>query len=167
AAAGEHDQPISREEILAHGLVSEEIYEECERVALALYERGVALSRERGLILVDTKYELGLIGDEVVLMDEIHTPDSSRYWVASEYESRLSSGKAQRMLDKENIRQWLIEERGYRGEGPPPEIPDELRLDLSTIYLEAYRQITGSLMPLRPGPVEERIATNLRSAGYL
>jgi phosphoribosylaminoimidazole-succinocarboxamide synthase len=167
AERGEHDAPISRDEIIGRGLVDEAVYAECERIALALYARGVEMAADRGLILVDTKYELGLVDGRVVLMDEIHTPDSSRYWVAEGYAARLAEGAPQRMLDKENIRQWLIQTHGYQGDGPPPAIPDAVRVDLAAIYLDAYRRITGEDLVLEGGPVAERIRRNLSAAGYL
>lgn len=167
AERGEHDLPISREAILERGLVAPDLYAEIERVALALYRRGVERAAERGLILVDTKYEFGLLGGTLVLMDEVHTQDSSRYWIAEGYEARLARGEAQRMLDKENIRQWLIQTHGYQGDGPPPEIPPEVRVDLAQSYVEAFERLTGQTFEGEVGPVAERIARNLEAAGLL
>ena len=166
AERGEHDAPISREEILRSNLVSEPVYEACEEAALKLFARGQEKAAERGLILVDTKYEFGLADGRVVLMDEIHTSDSSRYWIADGYEARFEAGEPQQMLDKENIRQWLLE-RGYQGEGEPPEIPEAVRADLAETYVAAYERITGQRFPLVPGPVEPRIRKNLVATGYL
>ncbi len=166
AERGSHDTPISREEILKQGLVAEPVYAEVEKAALALYQRGVALAAKQGLILVDTKYEFGLLEGRLVLMDEIHTPDSSRYWEAEGHAERFAAGEEQRMLDKENIRQWLIE-HGYQGDGTPPEIPPEVLADLAETYIEAFERITGTVFPLAVGPVAPRIRKNLRATGYL
>jgi phosphoribosylaminoimidazole-succinocarboxamide synthase len=139
---GEHDRPISREEILSEGLVSEALWEKVERIALALFARGSELVARQGLILVDTKYEFGLHGDELTLVDEIHTPDSSRFWYADGYDERLSQGENQRELDKEYLRRWLLE-RGYQGDGRAPEIPDEIRVEVAKRYITAFELITG------------------------
>jgi phosphoribosylaminoimidazole-succinocarboxamide synthase len=167
AAQGEHDEPISEEEILGKGLMNKGDWRRASEATLALFAEGQKWALSRGLILVDTKYEFGKSGDEIVLIDEIHTPDSSRYWIASEYEGRYQRGEEQKMLDKENIRQWLIKERGFSGHGEAPEIPDAVRVDLAEKYLAAYEQITGE--PLRPkaSPVLGRIEKNLRDKGYL
>ncbi|MDF1563841.1 MAG: phosphoribosylaminoimidazolesuccinocarboxamide synthase [Deltaproteobacteria bacterium] len=167
AERGEHDLPISREEILSRGLVDEALYAEAESVALKLFARGVELAAKRGLILVDTKYEFGLLDGKVVLMDEIHTPDSSRYWVAEGYAERFEAGEAQQMLDKENIRQWLIQTHGYKGDGPIPEIPAEVRADLAQKYVTAYETLTGRSFDAKPGNVHARIEKNLAEAGLL
>ncbi|RMG18663.1 MAG: phosphoribosylaminoimidazolesuccinocarboxamide synthase [Deltaproteobacteria bacterium] len=166
AERGEHDRPIRREEILRTNLVPEAVYESCERAALALFARGQEIAAERGLILVDTKYEFGLADGRVVLMDEIHTSDSSRYWIADTYEERFEAGEDPQMLDKENIRQWLLQ-RGYQGDGTPPPIPDEVRADLAETYVAAFERITGQRFPLTVGPVEPRIRKNLVATGYL
>ncbi|MFZ5472086.1 MAG: phosphoribosylaminoimidazolesuccinocarboxamide synthase [Myxococcota bacterium] len=167
AEYGAHDEPISEKEIVARGLLSERDLAEAKEAALALFSEGQKWARSRGLLLVDTKYELGKAGDELVLIDEIHTPDSSRYWVADEYEARLARGEEQRMLDKENIRQWLIRERGFFGQGKPPPIPDEVRVELAEKYLAAYERITGEALTLKVGEVSARIEKNLRAKGYL
>jgi len=159
AAQGEHDEPISEKAILAKGLMAERDWRRASE--------GQKWALSRRLILVDTKYEFAKSGDEIVLIDEIHTPDSSRYWIASEYEARFQRGEDQKMLDKENIRQWLIKERGFSGHGEAPAIPDEVRVDLAEKYLAAFEQITGE--PFRPkaSPVLGRIEKNLRARGYL
>ena len=107
-----------------------------------------------------------MIDGELILVDEVHTPDSSRYWIAVEYETRFAKGESQKMLDKENIRQWLLE-RGYSGDGEPPEITDEIRIKLSQRYIELYTQLTGKTFESTIGSVEERILNNLKRAGYL
>src|SRR5713101_2119967 len=166
-AQGEHDEPISEREILAKGLIKERDWRRASEATLALFAEGQKWALSRGLILVDTKYEFGKSGEEIVLIDEIHTPDSSRYWIASEYEGRFQRGEDQKMLDKENIRQWLIKERGFSGHGEAPAIPDPVRVDLAEKYLAAFEQITGE--PFRPkaSAVLGRIEKNLRAKGYL
>ncbi|KFE59818.1 phosphoribosylaminoimidazolesuccinocarboxamide synthase [Hyalangium minutum] len=167
AQYGQHDEPISEAEILSRGLASPRDWARLTEAAKALFAEGQKWARTRGLILVDTKYEFGKVGDDLYVIDEIHTPDSSRYWVADEYEARFTKGEDQRMLDKENIRQWLIRERNFQGHGTPPVIPDEVRVDLATKYLTAYERITGTELKLEPGDVHARIEKNLRAAGYL
>lgn len=142
AEIGLHDEPISRREILKRGLVTEPLLDRAYEIALALFQRGEELAAKRGLILVDTKYEMGLVDGELVVIDEIHTADSSRYWIADAFEERFKAGKPQAMLDKENIRQWLINQ-GYMGEGTPPVIPDEVRLDLAETYAKLHAQLLG------------------------
>ena len=167
AQYGQHDEPISEAELLARGLASPRDWARLTEAARALFEEGQKWARTRGLILVDTKYEFGKVGDELYVIDEIHTPDSSRYWVADEYAARFAKGEDQQMLDKENIRQWLIRERNFSGQGVPPPIPDEVRVDLAQKYLAAYERITGTALKLEPGDVHARIEKNLRAAGYL
>ncbi len=164
---GAHDEPISEKEILARGLVNERDWRRACEAALGLFEEGQKWAASRGLILVDTKYEFGKQGDELYVIDEIHTPDCSRYWIAEEYERRFTAGEDQRMLDKENIRQWLIKEAGFQGHGEPPQIPDDVRVDLATKYITAYEQITGEELRLTVGDPAERIERNLRARGFL
>jgi phosphoribosylaminoimidazole-succinocarboxamide synthase len=142
AEVGIHDEPISQRKIVEDQMVSQALMDEAARAALLLFARGEELAAERGLILVDTKYEFGMIDGQLVVIDEIHTADSSRYWLADEYEARFQAGEQQRMLDKENIRQWLIGE-GYQGEGPPPPIPDDIRLDLAEKYATLHARLLG------------------------
>ncbi len=139
-----HDEDISREEILARGLVAPEIYEKMEAYTRALFERGTQMAAARGLILVDTKYEFGLRNGEVILIDEIHTPDSSRYFYAEGYEERQAKGEAQKQLSKEFVRQWLIE-NGFQGlDGQQmPNMPDDFVQTISERYIELYERITG------------------------
>ena len=139
-----HDEDISREEILSQGIVEEEIYIQLENITRKLFERGTQMAAERGLILVDTKYEFGLLDGKVVLIDEIHTPDSSRYFYADGYEERQAKGLAQRQLSKEFVRQWLIE-NGFQGlEGQEmPNMPDSFVQTISERYIELYEKITG------------------------
>lgn len=142
---GEHDEDISREDILKKGIVSEEDYLVLEDYTRKLFERGTKIAKERGLILVDTKYEFGKTKDgKIVLIDEIHTPDSSRYFYADGYEERQQKGEAQKQLSKEFVRQWLIA-NGFQGkEGQQiPEMSDEKIEEISNRYIELYEQITG------------------------
>jgi len=140
---GEHDRPLPREELLAAGIVDGGLWERIEAAALHLYRRGVELAARSGLILVDTKYEFGTVGGELLLADEVHTPDSSRYWYADEYAERFAEGRPQRQLDKEFLRAWLMQ-RGYMGDGVPPEIPEEVREELGGRYRAAFRLLTGA-----------------------
>jgi phosphoribosylaminoimidazole-succinocarboxamide synthase len=139
-----HDEDISREDILAKGIVPEHIYLQMEKYTRALFQRGTEMAAERGLILVDTKYEFGIRNGEVILIDEIHTPDSSRYFYAEGYEDRQKNGEPQKQLSKEFVRQWLIE-NGFQGlEGQQmPFMPDEFVNTITDRYIELYEQITG------------------------
>lgn len=156
-AVGQHDVPCSIASLQAKGVATRRQLEEVQERALALFALGSRAARERGLLLVDTKYEFGVIEDEIVLIDEVHTADSSRYWVASSYEERLSAGLAPEMLDKERLRRWLREERNFVGEGPPPSLPDEVRVDLASFYWSLTETITGRDFRPDTGPVTERI----------
>lgn len=139
-----HDEDISREEIISSGLIPEKEYEELERITLALFERGRDIAKERGLILVDTKYEFGKIGDTIYLIDEIHTPDSSRYFYLDGYEDRQKKGEAQKQLSKEFVREWLMD-NGFQGKDGQemPEITDEIAAQISERYIELYEVVTG------------------------
>jgi phosphoribosylaminoimidazole-succinocarboxamide synthase len=166
AALGEHDAPISAAEIVRQGLVTEEVWRRVEQAALALFARGEVEASARGLILVDTKYEFGLRGDELLVMDEIHTPDSSRYWEAASHAERLAAGQPQVMLDKENIRQWLIE-RGFSGQGRPPALTDRVRLELARTYLDLLERLTGRSAELEAEDPGLRLRRNLVAAGLV
>tara|TARA_B100000508_G_scaffold114604_1_gene93463 strand:- start:11207 stop:12157 length:951 start_codon:yes stop_codon:yes gene_type:complete len=157
-----HDEDISREEILAQGIVEESVYKQLEEYTRALYQRGTEMAKKRGLILVDTKYEFGLRNGEVMLMDEIHTPDSSRYFYAEGYEERQEKGEPQKQLSKEFVRQWLIE-NGFQGlEGQKmPEIPNDFIELVTERYIELFEKITGeSFKKANVEDVEERIFKN-------
>ena len=161
AAQGDHDMNASREEIIAMGQVTAEQFDEAAKYAMALFAAGQAHCKHRGLILVDTKYEFGIHPDgHIVLIDEIHTPDSSRYWFEASYEERLAEGKAPESFDKEYLRRYLVEQ-GYRGEGPVPTIPDEVRMEAASRYIDACEAVMGT--PFEPNlePPQERIARNL------
>lgn len=162
AEAG-HDENISREEIIAQGLVSAEDYAKVEAYTRALFARGQEMAAEKGLILVDTKYEFGLLNGEVILIDEIHTPDSSRYFYAEGYEERFEKGEPQRQLSKEFVRQWLIE-NGFMGkEGQQvPEMTDEFVDSVSKRYIELYEHITGrKFEPAADADLTQRIEENV------
>lgn len=144
ADIGDHDENISREEILAKGLVPEKEYEIMEKYTLALFERGTEIAAKRGLILVDTKYEFGLHNGEVTLMDEIHTPDSSRYFYSEGYEEKFEKGEPQKQLSKEFVREWLLSNNFQGQEGQKlPEMTDEIVENISNRYIELYENITG------------------------
>lgn len=140
-----HDEDISREEIIKQGIVSQTHYEQLEKYTLALYKRGQEIANSMGLILVDTKYEFGLVGDTIYLMDEIHTPDSSRYFYLEGYDERQAKGEEQKQLSKEFVRRWLIE-NGFQGkEGQQvPEMSDVWVEEISNRYIELFEKVTGS-----------------------
>ena len=144
AEIGAHDEDISREQIISQGLVSEAEYAQLEKYALALFQRGQEIAAKQGLILVDTKYEFGKNGEQIILMDEVHTPDSSRYFYADEYVERFQAGLPQKQLSKEFVREWLIE-NGFQGkEGQQvPEMKDEVVAGITDRYIELYECITG------------------------
>lgn len=144
AEIGDHDEDISREEIIAKGLVPEREYEMLEKYALALFQRGTEIAARRGLILVDTKYEFGNLNGEILLMDEVHTPDSSRYFYSEGYEEKFAKGEPQRQLSKEFVREWLMA-NGFQGkEGQKvPEMTDEVVASITDRYCELYESIIG------------------------
>ncbi|MCY1722759.1 phosphoribosylaminoimidazolesuccinocarboxamide synthase [Prolixibacteraceae bacterium Z1-6] len=144
AKQGAHDENISREEIIKQGLVSEEDYVELERISLELFKRGSEIAKEMGLILVDTKYEFGKKDGQIYLIDEIHTPDSSRYFYADGYQERFEKGENQKQLSKEFVREWLMDNNFQGREGDIlPEIPEEFVTQISERYIELYETITG------------------------
>lgn len=162
-----HDENISREEIIAHGIVSKEDYETMERYTRALFARGTEIAAAKGLILVDTKYEFGKRDGKVILIDEIHTPDSSRYFYAEGYEERFEKGEAQRQLSKEFVRQWLIDHNFMGKAGQQvPEMTDEYCESVSQRYIELYEHITGEkFVPATDEDIAARIEKNV--AAYL
>jgi phosphoribosylaminoimidazole-succinocarboxamide synthase len=163
AAAGGHDMPLSAEEIIARGLLPAAQWHAVCELALALFARGRALARERGLILADTKYEFGLdAAGDIVLADEIHTPDSSRYWLADSYQERLAAGEPPESLDKDYLRSW-VRARCDPYRDPIPEIPREVILETARLYIDAFETITGESFTLPPAqPVLARIRANLK-----
>tara|TARA_Y100001935_G_C17308102_1_gene513777 strand:+ start:148 stop:978 length:831 start_codon:yes stop_codon:yes gene_type:complete len=159
AEYGLHDEPISRDKII-NDLVEDSVYSKAEEYALKLFEMGQDWANQNGLILVDTKYEFGIVDDELVVIDEIHTPDSSRYWIKDEYQSRYENNQKQKMLDKENIRHWLME-RGFSGEGSPPPLSDDIRVSLANSYFDLYYKLTGKEFNPEVGDVLSRLKNNL------
>jgi len=166
AAVGQHDQPLSAAEVVEQGLVSAPLWKQVSEAAFSLFRCGEEEARKQGLILVDTKYEFGLEGARLLVMDEIHTPDSSRYWELDSYEKLYEQGKSQRMLDKENIRQWLLE-RGFDGHGPAPALTEEVRLSLAQTYLDLQERLTGTRSELPREAPQQRLLSNLRKCGIL
>ncbi|WP_134088755.1 phosphoribosylaminoimidazolesuccinocarboxamide synthase [Olivibacter sp. XZL3] len=165
AAVG-HDEDISRAEILTQGIVSEEDYAQLEKYTYALFERGTEIAANQGLILVDTKYEFGKIGDQIILIDEIHTPDSSRYFYRDGYEELQKEGKPQRQLSKEFVRKWLIE-NGFQGKDGQsvPLMDDKLVASISERYIELYEHITGEkFIRYEIQHIEERVENNINKA---
>jgi len=161
AGHGMHDESISGNEIIKRGLVSEKIYRKMEKTALELFDFGAKLVAKNNLILVDTKYEFGDLNDELVLIDEIHTPDSSRFWIKDTYSELFSNGQEPQKLDKEYVRQWLAN-KGFIGEGPIPQIPDEVKVEAAKRYIRAYEMITGKEFEAKNEDVLERIERNLK-----
>ena len=158
-----HDEDISREEILSRGIVSEEDYTTLENYTLALFQKGTELAAARKLVLVDTKYEFGKHDGKIYLIDEVHTPDSSRYFYLEGYETRQRAGEAQKQLSKEFVRQWLIE-NGFQGkEGQRvPEMTDEVVASISARYKELYQQMTGeALAPVDYSGILPRVRQNI------
>lgn len=158
-----HDENISREEIIARGIVSEADYEQMEKYTRELFKIGTRMAADKGLILVDTKYEFGKLADKVILIDEIHTPDSSRYFYAEGYEERFRLGQPQRQLSKEFVRQWLMD-NGFMGkEGQKvPEMTPEVCQSISERYIELYEHVTGRKFVKAPeNDLTDRIAKNV------
>jgi phosphoribosylaminoimidazole-succinocarboxamide synthase len=165
--ASGHDERLTRAEVSAHGYLDTRTWDEVQAAALALYQRGESVARRVGLILVDTKYEFGRGADgRVLLIDEVHTPDSSRFWKADSYERRVASGEEPENFDKEFVR-LAYAKRGYQGDGAPPAVTDDLWVATSQRYIAIYEMLTGR--PFAPGayPVGPRMCDNLRKAGLI
>ena len=163
-----HDEDISREEILARGVVAPEVYRQLEDYTRRLFARGTAMAAERGLILVDTKYEFGVLDGEIYLIDEIHTPDSSRYFYADGYADRQAKGEHQKQLSKEFVREWLMDNhfRGLDGQ-TMPDMPDAFVDQVTRRYTELFELITGkSFVPADTSDIEGRIAANLADTSW-
>lgn len=158
ATGGAHDEKLTRAEILERGLVAPALWEEVERAAIAIFKRGQDVARQAGLILVDTKYEFGLVDGRLTLIDEVHTPDSSRYWTLDSY----GPGKEPKNFDKEFLREWLVAQ-GYRGDGHAPALTTDVTAQMAARYIDAYERLTGQ--PFEPGelPADERVARNLNA----
>ncbi len=142
ATGGAHDERLTREEIIAQRLVEPTLWEQVEAAALGIFARGQAVAARAGLILVDTKYEFGVIDGVLTLIDEVHTPDSSRYWTRESYEA--SNGASPKNFDKEFLREWYVA-NGYRGDGTPPVMPDDVIAQVSERYIAAYEKLTGDI----------------------
>lgn len=162
AEKGDHDVSASREQLIDMGAITADDFDRAAEIATALFELGQRRAAERGLILVDTKYEIGRTPEgELVVIDEIHTPDSSRYWLAQDYDARMAAGQDPRSIDKEYVRRWMVDTHGYRGDGPPPAIPDEVKVEAAKRYIEIYEVMTGRPFVPDTSDPEKRIAANL------
>jgi phosphoribosylaminoimidazole-succinocarboxamide synthase len=161
-----HDEDISREEIISKGIVSKQDYELVENYTFKLFERGSQIAAKTGLLLVDTKYEFGKKDDKIYLIDEVHTPDSSRYFYAKGYEERLKAGEPQRQLSKEFVRQWLIENNFQGKQGQTvPDMPDDFVKQITDRYIELYEIITGNKFQRAEGTdILKRIEENVNDA---
>lgn len=157
-----HDERLTKEEILKRKIVSKALYEQMEKTALALFERGTRICDQAGLILVDTKYEFGLYKGKLMLVDEIHTPDSSRFWIKATYKKKLTLGEEPDNFDKEFLRLWY-KEHGYTGDGKPPPMPEDLAQKVSKRYKDVYTMLTKKKIVTinNETPIEERIQKNL------
>jgi len=162
AEIGEHDRSVSRGEALEMGQVTERQFDEMAEYAMALFSLGQRIAAERGLILVDTKYEFGLDGSgRILLIDEVHTPDSSRYWYADSYEDDFAAGRNPRALDKEFVRRYLRDEFGYSGQGEPPALPDDLVAESAMRYAGLFEEVVGKPFEPNTEDPESRIRRNL------
>lgn len=161
----EHDEKISRDEIISRGLVAEDKWEKIETAALAIFKRGQEMAAKKGFILVDTKYEFGEDAEgNMLLADEVHTPDSSRYWIAATYEERFSAGKEPENFDKEFLRLWFKEHCDPYNDPVLPPAPDELVEELSYRYIDIYEKLTGRTFEYNTNrPIHERIQENLNN----
>ncbi len=151
-----HDRNVSRDEAIGEGLIDGGLFDEAAALCKKLFAEGVKFAATRGLILVDTKYELGMLNGKLVVSDEVHTPDSSRYWFANTYQELFDAGKDQRKLDKEYVREWLAAQ-GFKGEGEPPVLTDEVRIEAAKRYIQAYETVTGLEFKPIDVPIKERI----------
>ena len=164
ATGGAHDERLTSVEVVERGLVEPVLWQEIQQAALAVFRRGQQIARRAGLILVDTKYEFGLIDGRPALIDEIHTPDSSRYCVADSYDSAHGSDRERQNFEKEFLRLWFVDQ-GYRGDGPPPAMPPEFIAQVAARYIAAYERLTGHEFVPAAQPASERIARALASWG--
>ena len=158
ATGGAHDERLTRDDILARGLVAPDLYAQVEAAALAIFARGQEIARQAGLILVDTKYEFGLIDGQLALIDEVHTPDSSRFWILDTFQPGHDTEPAN--FDKEFLRKWFAT-RGYRGEGTPPAMPADVIAQVSARYIQAYEWLTGQTFEPGEQPAQARITRAL------
>ncbi len=156
ATGGAHDERLTRDEIISSGLVAKSLWEQVERAALAVFARGQEVARKAGLVLVDTKYEFGLVQGKLMLIDEVHTPDSSRYWTLDS----LAAGQEPKNFDKEILREWFVGQ-GYRGDGPVPSMPPDVIAQIAERYIQAYQRLTGQTFNPGEQPIAARIERNL------
>lgn len=162
-----HDERLTCAEVVEKGLLDANIWDQVQSAALAIFKRGQEVARKAGMILVDTKYEFGRAADgSVVLIDEVHTPDSSRFWKADSYEERFTAGEDPENFDKEFVR-LAYAEKGYRGDGEIPSMPDELWVSASERYITIYELLTGKQFEAGEYPIEERLTKNLKNAGVI
>ncbi len=157
-----HDERLTRKEILEQKIVDKKLYEQMEKVSLALFDYGSKWCLRHGLILVDTKYEFGIYNGKLTLIDEIHTPDSSRFWKADSYKTRFAKGQEPENFDKEFLRLWYAQ-KGYRGDGKPPKMSDELLVALAQRYIKVYEIISGKKFNAFQYPIEKRIKENIKT----
>jgi phosphoribosylaminoimidazole-succinocarboxamide synthase len=164
---GTHDERLTCAEVVGRGLLDAATWETVSAAAMAVFRRGQEIAARAGLILVDTKYEMGLSSDgKVMLIDEVHTPDSSRFWKADTYPERFAAGGEPENFDKELVR-LAYAERGYRGDGDPPDLPEDVWIAASRRYISIYEMLTGRPFEPAPYPAEPRIVENLKRAGIL
>jgi phosphoribosylaminoimidazole-succinocarboxamide synthase len=164
AAKGDHDVSVSKDELLAMGRIAPDVFERAAAIAEKLFAAGQAHAAKQGLILADTKYEMGTDANgEIVVIDEIHTPDSSRYWHADDYEARLAKAEEPRSLDKEFVRRWLASEAKWTGDGPPPTMPAEIRCEAARRYIASFELVTGTTFAPDPREPVARIAAALEA----
>lgn len=162
-----HDERLTCAEVIENGLLDQQTWDQVQSVALAIFRRGQAVARKAGIILVDTKYEFGCAADgSVVLIDEVHTPDSSRFWKADTYERRFAAGEDPENFDKEFVR-LAYAKKGYRGDGEIPSVPDELWVSASERYMQIYEMLTGKEFLPGAYPIQERLLENLRQGGLI
>lgn len=157
-----HDERLTCDEVVENGLVEVDLWEEVKRVAVEIFKRGQAVAAREGLILVDTKYEFGLIDGKLALVDEVHTPDSSRYWIADSYKEAMASGGAPKHFDKEMLRLWFAE-RGYKGDGEAPSMPASFQAEVAERYITAFEKLTGTTFVPGAQPADERVVSTLNA----
>lgn len=159
-----HDRNVSRQEAIEEGLITPEVFDEAAALCAKLFDEGIRFAATRGLILVDTKYEIGRLNGKLVVSDEIHTPDSSRYWFADTYSDCFSKGLDQRKLDKEYVREWMAKQ-GFTGDGVPPALTDEVRIEAAKRYIQAYETVTGKSFVPAEGNIKSRVQKALAAIG--
>lgn len=160
AEAG-HDERLTEKEILERKIIDPKIWKQMKKVALEVFERGQKIADKAGIILADTKYEFGILDGKLILIDEVHTPDSSRYWTKKTYKERFKKGMEPESFDKEVLRMWF-KEQGFKGEGKIPEMPPEFIAKMSTLYQKIYEHVTGKTFKGDPYPVDKRIKDNIK-----